>query len=172
MSKENVLSNSKWIWILGLVLASIFAGYAHLHWKPEVPSRFSTFIDDGAEGIAYSEDIEPPLEHIQSGFKCLSIVGEPVFETLADVLSKTNFRCQWGWQYEVRNKLSVPVEVEVEYQLEDEDGFVRASSSSSIVIKADGVGTIKKIADESIDLQVLQDITYAGWTIGFKELRP
>ncbi len=172
MSEKSGSNLSKTIWLTLVICGALFGAYYLLHWPPGASSKYSRFIDDRTGDIAYDGDDqnEPPLTHISSGFKCVRILGEPKFTSIADLLSKTEYRCEWGWQYEVKNNLDVPVRIEVEYQLEDRDEFVLARSVGSIDVAPGKTETIIEVSNEPILVSDLERVYRAGWLIGYRAL--
>ncbi|NOD96641.1 hypothetical protein GS610_05405 [Ruegeria sp. HKCCD6228] len=148
------------------VLVGLSGGYYFLHWPPSTSSKFAQFIDDKTGGIDWGdEEEEPPLTHLSSGFKCVRFVGAPKFESVLDLFKQTEYGCEWGWQYEVRNNLDRPVKVSVQYELEDADEFILATSEGSVRIEAGETEKIIEVAEEPIPLSDLKRVYRMGWRI-------
>lgn len=161
----------KTIVLVGLGVVAAIWWISSLHSRPDVPQRFANFLTDSDSYINYEDRENPPLTHVRSGFKCISVVGTPSFERFVDLFAPTNFECQWGWFYEVKNNLPTPVRVNVTYELQDRDEFVIAYSQKEIVVKPDQTETIRKVATEPISLDALMRTGYSGWKISHQEIK-
>ncbi|WP_209834302.1 hypothetical protein [Ruegeria sp. HKCCE3926] len=148
------------------VLCGLFGGYYALHWPPSNSSKFAQFIDDRTGDIDWGdEEGEPPLTHLSSGFKCVRFVSTTKFESVLDLFKQTEYGCEWGWQYEVRNNLDRSVKVTVQYELEDADEFILASSKGSTTIAAGETEKIIEVAKEPIPMSDLERLYRMGWRI-------
>jgi hypothetical protein len=154
---------------IGIIgIGALATWYYALHWKPSNDSKFTKMWIDDQSKIDYSgEDKEnPPLTHVSSGFKCMSFVGEPEFQTFMDLFKPTDYQCRWAWQYEVRNNTDTTVSVNVTYQLKDEDRFVLAESEDSVVVRPGETEMIRKVAETPVPISVLEQVWYPSWLIG------
>lgn len=160
----------KTVLVIVAVLIAVFVGHYVLHGQPNIPPRYASFWKDEASHIGYDDLESPPLTHVSSGLKCVSLVGEPSFVGVLDLLERTDYQCQWGWYYKVTNNLTEPVRVTVTYMLKDKDDFIVTESRGSLLVGPGETETLQQVSSKNFDLSELERVRYASWRISHTEI--